>query len=257
MEPTPAPAPAPAPTPLTFTQEEFDRRLQEEFGKGKRLGSEGATLAKQERERLAALEADAKEREKADKAREEKLAIERGDFEKARGKVIDSARAEERAAWEPKLTEAQQRIEKLQARFSGTLKDKIKAAAAGKAYNPDQVVALLVGHRVRLNADLDPEVLDDAGEPALVGGKPMTVEQLVDSYLSANPNLVKSSGGVGGGAGGGASLHGASEPGELAQLQAAVDAAAKKYQTTRRNEDLTAHRLAVKKLTDAKAKAAT
>lgn len=241
-------------TKIELTQEELDRIKSEEFGKGKRLGSDGAALAKTERERLAALEKDAAEREKADKAREEKLAIERGDFEKARGKVIDSAKAEERAAWEPKLSEAQKQIERLQGRFGGLLKDKVKAAAAAKAFNPDQVVALLVGHRVRLNADLDPEVLDEAGEPALVGGKPMSIDQLVDGYLAANPNLVKSAGGQGGGSGGGASLKGG-DASEIDKLQAAVDEAAKKWQQSRSSADLTEHRRLNQALNEARSKA--
>lgn len=239
---------------LELTQEEFDKRLQEEFGKGRRLGSEASALAKQERERLATLEKDAAERAKADEARKLEEAQKRGDFEKSRELIIKSAQEEKVKEYEPKLTAAQERIAKLEGRFSGMLADKVLAAAAGKAYDPAQIVALLVGRRVRLNADLDPEVLDDTGELALVGGKPMTIAQLVDGYLAANPNLVKSAGGQGGGAGGGASLKGG-DASEIDQLAAAVKAAAEKYQASRNSADLTAHRKATIALNDARAKA--
>lgn len=235
------------------TREEFEKRIAEEFGKGKRLGSEAAAIAKQERERLSELEKFQAERLAADKKAEEEKAVAKGDFEKARQQIIDSAAEAERKKWQPLVEERDTRLKRLEGRVRGTVRDKIMAAAGPTAYSATQVADLL-DRRVRLNDELEPEVLDENGEPALVAGKPMSIQQLVEGYLQANPNLVKSSGGKGGGAGGGASLNGAADQGELAAAQKAVDDAAKKFQETRNANYLTVHRQAVKALNDLKAK---
>lgn len=235
------------------TKEEFEARIREEFGKGKRLGADAAALAKQERDRLSELERFHAERTAADKEREEKLALEKGDFEKAREKVIASAAEAERKKWEPEVQKREERIKRLESKFQGAKRDKLLAASGARAYSPVQVADLL-DRRIRLNEDFEPEVIDENGEPALVAGKPMTIQQLVDSYLDANPNLVKVNGGGSGGAGGGKSLKDGPE-GEVEKLEAAVKAAAEKYQKHRRSEDLTEHRRLTVALNEAKAKA--
>lgn len=235
------------------TEAELKALLDQEYGKGKRHGATAAELAKQERDELAALKAERAERAKADEAAKQKAAIERGDFEKAREGIIKSAQDEIAAKYEPELQKERERVKALEGKFKRAVRTEIIAAAGSKAYNPAQVADLLEGRRVRLGSDLEIEVLDEKGEPALVGGRPMTVQQLVDSYLDANPNLIKSAGGQGGGASGGASTKGATTD-EIKALEAAVEDARKAYENNRTLENMSVHRKAALALRDFKAK---
>lgn len=68
----------------------------------------------------------------------------------------------------------------------------VNAAAKFRAVNPEQVKAL-VKSNVRLNDDGDVEVLDANGSVRYNDkGKPVTVEEFVGEWLSANPHFVQS-----------------------------------------------------------------
>jgi hypothetical protein len=151
-----------------------------------RFGGPGAL---EELERLRREEAERKRREEEAK----------GNYERA----LQSA-AEEH---QKQLAALREREEKLRAelRTDRVRANIIAAAAELSAINPDQVADLLEGRRV----DMDPETLtvvcyDEHRKPAFVGGKPMTVKQLVSDYLQANPHLMRPSGTGGSGSTGGA-----------------------------------------------------
>ena len=66
----------------------------------------------------------------------------------------------------------------------------LNAASSRKAINAQQVAALLRG-KVRLGDTGEAEVLDDNGSVKYTDdGTPMTVDQLVDDFLKANPHFV-------------------------------------------------------------------
>lgn len=67
----------------------------------------------------------------------------------------------------------------------------LNTASKYKAVNPDQVVRL-VKERVRLNDAGDVEVIGDNGTPRYTeSGEPMTVDGLVNEFLTQNPHFVQ------------------------------------------------------------------
>jgi len=77
----------------------------------------------------------------------------------------------------------------------------LRAAESGQAIAPTQVTQLLK-EKVRLNAEGRAEILDNDGTTRYgEGGEPLTVEQLVNDFLTTNPHFVKASQGGAGSAG--------------------------------------------------------
>jgi hypothetical protein len=227
--PNPNPNPDPPPDKLSLSREDLDKLLKDEYGKGVRHGSNNSDLSKKDRDRLAALEKESSDRVEADRKRKEQEDLERGNFEKARESVIASAREAERKDWEPRLQAAEAKSSKLAEKLKGGIRSAIKAAAGPKAFDADQVADLLE-RRVALSDDLDHVVLDEHGQPALVAGKPMTIDQLVSGYLDKYPNLVKKQGAELPAGGSRALSHG--EQGEAVALKAAIEENEKKFRET-------------------------
>lgn len=67
----------------------------------------------------------------------------------------------------------------------------LEAAARYRAVNPDQVKAL-IRNQVRLNAEGEVEILDSRGTPVYDdGGKPLSVDGYVKTWLQQNPHFVQ------------------------------------------------------------------
>ncbi len=110
-------------------------------------------------------------------------------------KLLDGVRGE----YEPKLTEANQTIEKLK---SGQRNAAVMAAAAvAKAVDP-VVVAKLVGDAIGFDGDGRLVVLDASGQPRLnAKAEPMSVDEYVASFLEERPYLKQPSNAGGAGSG--------------------------------------------------------
>jgi hypothetical protein len=96
-----------------------------------------------------------------------------------------------------------------------------------------------------LNDDLEVEIFDASGQPALVGGKPMTLDQLVDTFKAEHPNLVKAVGKPGGATGGTMT---AAQLTERGKLEAQIAEAEKNYHATRQDKYLREQRELTHKL---------
>jgi len=161
----------------TFTQEELDRIVADRVARTKR----------QYDKRLDGIDLDEarqliQERQNAEIENQKK----RGEFEKVLKEQHEQHRIEK---------------EQLKAKLEFTLVDKALLEAAGRkgAVQPDQVSSLLRGS-VRLSDDGNTaEVYDSGGTPRYnEAGDLLTVDDLVNEFLSANPHFVKASpGGAG------------------------------------------------------------
>jgi hypothetical protein len=119
------------------------------------------------------------------KAEQDRKALERkGEYEKALASQRESLEKE----WTPKLTAEQERATSWLSKLRENVVGLRLSDAAGKlnAVNPAQVRQLLDAH-LKLDDNHDPIVVDDAGNPRFVGGKPMTPDQLVKEFLDAQP----------------------------------------------------------------------
>lgn len=155
----------------TFSQEELDQiveqRLMRERKKyEKRL--EGVDL--DEARRLL------DEKQKAEIERQK----EKGEFEKVLQQLAEK-KDNEISQYKTKLQEIQ---------VDGAL---INAASQNNAVSPDQVVALLKS-KTRLGDDGSVEILDNDGSVRYNdSGTPLSVNELVSEFLTANPHFVKAS----------------------------------------------------------------
>lgn len=137
----------------------------------------------------------------------------------------------------------------------------VAAAAELGAHSPDAIASLL-GMRVRLTEEFEPEVLEvDLKTPAFKAGKPLTPAELVAQYLDDNAWLRKPAGTGGSGSPGGKSTDaedaGEKEvPANIKQLQADFDALDKKAKASSQPADLTRAHQAKRKLEAAQKEAA-
>jgi hypothetical protein len=107
------------------------------------------------------------------------------------------------------------------------------AASKARAINPAQVVMLLKGN-VHYDRKSDSVEVRENGAPLYRGGKPVTVEQYVQEFLSGNPHFVPAgpsgsgaAGGTAGQASGSAYKISAADAKDPAKYRTAKDAAAK------------------------------
>lgn len=219
-DPAPPPPPPPAPKKIVFdTQEDLDAVITERLERGvrSRMRELGLT-GPQDAEELARLRRDSQERER--KALEEK-----NNYEAAK-KSIEEAH--------------QLQLKSIQEQLNGTVgilkSERVDNAILGAAselgaHKPPHVVKLL-RDRVRLSDDglYTPTVLDDSGKPMFNNGRPVTVRELVEGFLMAEPTLRKPTGDGGSGAGGGGetsdqNVGDKAQKSEVERLKAALKAA--------------------------------
>lgn len=158
----------------TYTQEEFDRHM---------AGLKASIAKKYEKQLSIYSELGDVEQLKQLKTEAEKRQAEqqlkRGEFEK----ILQ----EKAMRWE---TEIQKRDSVIKEYKVNT--PLLSAAANMRAVAPEQVKALL-SNNVRLNADGEVEVVDSKGTVRYNDqGAPLSVEDLVREFLSANPHFVQS-----------------------------------------------------------------
>ena len=160
-----------APAEKTFTQSDLEKIVEQ------RLARERRKIEKQ----LEGIDLDEAKQLKAEKERAE---IERqkkeGEFEKVIQQIAEKKDAQ---------------ISQLNRKLEETLVDGslINAASRNGAVNPEQVVQLLKSN-TRLNDDGQAEVLDKDGTVRYNdSGVPMSVDELVSDFLTANPHFVKAS----------------------------------------------------------------
>jgi hypothetical protein len=151
-----------------FTQEDIDRIVKE------RLSRERSKILKQ----YEGIDLD-RYRELTEKEEQLKLEQEkaRGNFEKVLQDTVTK-----------KDTAIQQLQKELQAiKVDGSL---LNAASSRKAINPQQVVRLLKDN-IKLSASGEVEILDDQGNVRYTDqGSHMTVDELVNEFLTTNPHFV-------------------------------------------------------------------
>lgn len=151
-----------------FTQEDIDRIVKE------RLTRERSKILKQ----YEGVDVE-KYRQflEAEEKRQHEEQVKKGEFEKILQTTVSK-----------KDTMIQQLQKELQAiKVDGTL---LNAASSRKAVNPQQVVRLLKD-QIRLNEAGEVEVLDDTGSVRYSDkGTALTVEDLVQEFLTTNPHFV-------------------------------------------------------------------
>ena len=178
MDPNEPNDPAPTdPTPTkTFSQEDLEKIVEQ------RLARERRKYEKQ----LEGIDVDEarrlmQEKEQAELERQK----EKGEFEKVLKQVTEKK--------EQTIQQLSQKLHEIQ--VDGAL---LNAASTNNAVNPAQVVQLLKS-QTRLNEDGAVEVLDSDGSVRYNdSGSPLSVNELVGDFLTANPHFVKASvGGAG------------------------------------------------------------
>jgi hypothetical protein len=152
----------------TFTQDELDRIVKE------RLDRERKKFSKQ-------FEGVDVERYRELTAKEESIRIEqekaRGNFEKVLQETVGKK----------DLTIKQLQDQLHSIKVDGSL---LNAASSRRAVNPQQVVRLLKD-QIRLGNDGDVEIVDTDGSVRYSEkGSTLTVDDLVDEFLSANPHFI-------------------------------------------------------------------
>lgn len=164
----------------TFTQEELDRIVKE------RLDRERKKISKQ-------FEGIDIERYRELTSKEEQLKLEqekaRGNFEKVLQETVGKK--------DQTIKQLQDQLHSI--KVDGTL---LNAASSRRAVNPQQVVRLLKD-QIRLGDGGDVEIVGDDGAPRyLDSGSLMTIDDLVNEFLSSNPHFI-AAGPTGSGAQGG------------------------------------------------------
>lgn len=237
------------PKMLSISEEEFEQRIVGRIKQAESTWKKANTVSTLTAEERVELEQSRKDREEAKRKELE-----------SKGQYDAALKAQEesiRKPYEEQGKKSQERIDGLTGRLRTAIvtNSLLSAAAAGNAYDAKQVVALNERF-VKLDDEFNPTVVDEHGQPRFVAGKPMTQEQLIAEFLTANPHMVKAPAGMqGGGASGGASRQNV-QPTELDALEQAVKDAEAAYKRSRSTADLTKHRAAVKAWHDAKRKAA-
>jgi hypothetical protein len=163
-----------------FTQEDIDRIVKE------RLDRERKKFAKQ-------FEGIDVEKYRELTAREESIRLEQekkqGNFEKVLQETVGKK--------DQTIKQLQDQLQSI--KVDGSL---LNAASSRRAVNPQQVVRLLKD-QIRLSDGGDVEIVDDNGGPRYMdSGSLMTVDDLVNEFLTTNPHFV-SAGPSGSGSGGG------------------------------------------------------
>ena len=164
----------------TFTQEDIDRIVKE------RLDRERKKFAKQ-------FEGIDVEKYRELTAKEENIRLEqeksRGNFEKVLQETVGKK--------DLTIKQLQDQLQSI--KVDGSL---LNAASSRRAVNPQQVVRLLKD-QIRLADGGDVEIVDDTGGARYTdSGSLMTVDDLVNEFLTTNPHFV-SAGPSGSGSGGG------------------------------------------------------
>lgn len=232
---------------LSLTQDELEDLIGKRLSRERRkLERELGGIAAEERAELDRLK-------KADEARATAEAEKKGEYEKAWAAKEKSLREE----YEPKLTESQKREQVILDRYrQRTISESLVTAAAKlNAYDAKQVQKLLADN-VKLNDDLEPTVVDDAGSPRFVGGKDMSIEQLVQEFLNKNPNLVRNTSNAGGSGATGGRTTTSGDASPVAELEAQLKGAEESYRKTKSDRDLTNVRVLSSKLREARAASA-
>lgn len=151
----------------TFTQEDLDSIVKE------RLARERSKLLKKyegvDVERYNSLIQEQEKKEQEEQAK-------RGEFEKILKSTVEKK--------DSVISNLQQELQSI--KVDGNL---LNAASSRKAVNPQQVVRLLKD-QVRLTESGEVEVLDDSGSARYTDkGSAMSVEDLVEEFLTTNPHF--------------------------------------------------------------------
>lgn len=155
----------------TFSQEELDQIVEQRLMRERKKYEkklEGVDL--EEARRLL------EEKQQAEIERQK----EKGEFEKVLQQLAEKKDSE--------INQYKTKLQEIQ--VDGAL---INAASQNNAVSPDQVVALLKS-KTRLGEDGSVEILDKDGSVRYNdSGTPMSVNELVSEFLTANPHFVKAS----------------------------------------------------------------
>ena len=155
----------------TFSQEELDQIVEQRLMRERKKYEkklEGVDL--EEARRLL------EEKQQAEIERQK----EKGEFEKVLQQLAEKKDSE--------INQYKAKLQEIQ--VDGAL---INAASQNNAVSPDQVVALLKS-KTRLGEDGSVEILDKDGSVRYNdSGTPMSVNELVSEFLTANPHFVKAS----------------------------------------------------------------
>jgi len=155
----------------TFTQDELEKIVEQRLMRERKKFEkkiEGVDL--DEAKRLL------EEKEKAELERQK----EKGEFEKILQQVAEKKDAQ--------ISQYKQRLQEIQ--VDGSL---LNAASQQNAVSPQQVVSLLKGN-TRLSEDGSVEILDKDGSVRYNdSGSPMSVNELMSEFLTANPHFVRAS----------------------------------------------------------------
>jgi len=147
-------------------------------------------------------------------------------------RIRDERHAKEIEDRDGKVKAAQTEIERRTARIRELVTSEVRIAAQRHGARDESLdeLDLLLSRRIGLNADdLQAFVADDKdpSKPAVgADGKPVTIDGLVQQYLTDHPHHKAPAGGRGGGAAGGKSLAG-DKTGEGGEFAAAVEKVAK------------------------------
>jgi len=191
------------PAEKTFTQSDVEKIIEQ------RLARERRKYEKQ----LEGIDVDEARRLMEEKQQAElERQKEKGEFEKVLKQVTEKK--------EMQIQTLSQKLQEIQ--VDGAL---INAASQNNAVNPQQVVQLLKG-QTRLNEDGQVEVLDSDGSVRYNdSGSPLSVNELVNDFLTANPHFVKAS--VGGTGSKGAAGGSTPKPQSVADMLANWDSGGK------------------------------
>ncbi len=217
----------------TILQTEFDRA----YGKGAAKAGEEAKkqleteVAKAREEAKAAggdpvLAEKAKNLERELSQLKEAEAVRNNQHEEAQ-RLREERHANELAEVNKRLTEREQEIERRTKRISELVTADIRIAAQRHGARDQSLPELdtLLRGRIGLDKDLQAYVKDekDPEKPAVgADGKPVTIDGLVQQYLTDHPHHKAAAGGRGGGAQGGSSLTGG-KAGDRGEFGASVD----------------------------------
>lgn len=172
-----------------------------------------AELAK--REALAPLE-----KEKWSRIEEENTSL--------KTRIAEAMRDADRTMKSREETHARELLERAEAlkrreeRILDLTKASLRALAVGSGAREESLTELevILGAGIAFDEDMEPVVVDEAGEPRMLHGKPMPLSAYVKDYLDTHPHHRKPAATAGGNARGGATYHGY-QPGSTVSLDAA------------------------------------